>query len=132
MPGVPAPRNISGVVGTDLEALAGLIGRPADLESEVHGRDGAIGLAYLAGLTNQRDIKANLLQPLLGLLAQGHHAAEEIGAPLPGTAPRVHTDLQAAAADLLAGRAVLFLAGEDRALSFGAQGWIRHEPKEPS
>ncbi|MGE5549258.1 MAG: Ger(x)C family spore germination C-terminal domain-containing protein, partial [Bacteroidota bacterium] len=40
--------------------------------------------------------------------------------------------LQAAAADLLAGRAVLFLAGEDRALSFGAQGWIRHEPKEPS
>ena len=122
---------INKAVPANLEQLSEILGKPTDLNTEVHGPNGCAGLAYITGLTDWKDLKTNLLQPLIPILAGKPGSLSKVVELLPETGPRYCSNLEGAASDLLEGRAVLFINGIPEAVSFATQKWARHEPKEP-
>jgi spore germination protein KA len=124
--------SLSTSVQANLEELSRLLGNPVDLSIEIHGPEGAVGLAYLTSLSDQADIKSNLLQPLLRLLTDSSLNPTKITAMLPETAPNRCAGFETIIADLLKGRSILFFNGTTEAVSFSTQKWAKHEPKEPS
>jgi hypothetical protein len=98
---------------------------------ELHGPDQVIGIAYLESLVDEKDLKANLLTPLLQLIPERKYSLEKIATLLPQTGYKKYTDLETAASDLLQGRTLVFLDNETEAISFKTQGWAKHELKEP-
>jgi spore germination protein KA len=131
MPDTNSKTNIQKDLHANLEGIANLLGNPIDLQIENYGPGRSLGIAYLESLTNEIDLKTNLLKPLLPLVKEPNQTLEKIAPLLPETGLNWCTDLEAAAADILQGRAVIFRDKETWALSFKFPGWAKHELKEP-
>lgn len=122
---------ISKSIKANFERIADILGKSSDLNLELHGLNQSIGLAYLKTLTDYRDLQSNLLQPLISLPADGDLSLSKVAALTPKTAPERCASLETAISRLLEGKTLLFLEGENAALSFTTEGWVKHEPKEP-
>ena len=123
--------NLDKSINNDIEQITTLLGNPTDLKVEIYGTDTLVGVAYISSLTDLSDLKTNLIQPLVRMLAEGEISLKKISGLLPETDQHHCLNLEETLADLLQGRTVLFLAGETEAVSFATQGWGKHEPKEP-
>lgn len=118
-------------VAANCEELKKILGDPSDLSLEFHGSDHNVCIAYLESIIDEKDIKTNILQPLLSILSERNLSLEKVAAFLPETGSRQLNTLEAVVSDLLDGRTVVFLDKQSSALSFRTQGWAKHEPKEP-
>jgi spore germination protein len=123
-------QNLSKDVNSNLNNLAELLGNPSDLQTGAYGLNQRIGLAYLTGLTDQKDLKTNLLQPLTKLLTEGNFSLNRLAQFLPETGVKYHQDFEEIIDQLFQGRTVCFMANQSQALSFATQGWAKHELKE--
>ncbi|HEX3046436.1 MAG TPA: spore germination protein [Bacillota bacterium] len=126
-----SPTAIQKSLPTNLEELTKLLGDPIDLQVQTYGSDHSLGVVYLDSLTDEIDLKTNLLRPILPLLEERARSLDKIVTLLPETGLHQCPDMETAAADLLQGRVVLFLNRESTAFSFKLPGWARHELKEP-
>ncbi len=125
------PLKLAENVHNNLQTLSYLLGNPSDLKVETHGVKSGVGLAYLTGLTDSKDIKSNLLQPLTKMFTDGTLTINRLAQSLPETEVKYCPDFETIVEDVLQGRTILFLADESQALSFATQGWAKHELKEP-
>ena len=124
----PIQKSLQG----NLDKLSEVLGNPTDLRIQTFGADQSLGIAYLESLTDESDLKTNLLRPLLPLLEERNRTLDKIAPLLPVTGLHQCTDLETAASDLFQGRAVLFLDKDTTAISFEFPGWAKHELKEPT
>lgn len=131
MPDDSASTPIQKTVADNFNQLSSILGNPIDLNVEFHGIGNSIGIAYLDSLINEKDIKTDLLTPLLQILTGNNPSIDQLAGLLPQTGSRRLDDLEAAASDLLEGRTLIFLEAETCGLSFKTPGWLKREPLEP-
>ncbi|MGQ9779910.1 MAG: spore germination protein [Bacillota bacterium] len=111
-------------------SLKELLGDPVDLVFAPAGE--GVTVAFLSTLVEISALETHLLGPLRRAFAEGAKAARERLLPfLSMGESRPRNDLKKIASDLLAGHAVVHMAGNDTVYSFAATRPLRWPPTPP-
>ncbi len=113
-----------------LSSLKTAMGDPRDLCVE-EPVPGYLAVVYLSDLTNGTDLQDNLIAPLLDLHIEGAITWEQVLRRIPEKGRRLRQNLRDICTDLLAGRSIIHLAGENMVFTFASARSPKLQPGMP-